>query len=233
MPARSLLATESETMFEDGPSDLISQSNLYIFQSDFTFWHNETVASGFLHYFIGRAANDGQFQDPKRGVPTWEHIQYPLQAAYAGLFATWMGLNNERLLVPRSNIDVQSTKGGRVVNQERIFLSTALFSIAMGILCIYALVAAIVYIRRPGEYLARLPTSLASIIALFAGSTAVQEMGGVSVLQRKARAKHFEKLDNRYGYGSYVGTDGRVHIGIEKVPFVRPWKKVNSSLDQS
>jgi hypothetical protein len=74
---------------------------------------------------------------------------------------------------------------------------------------------------------------MASIIALFAGSTAVQEMGGVSSFQKNARAKHFAKLDNRYGYGSYVGTDGRVHIGIEKAPFVRPWKKFNSRLDQS
>lgn len=233
MPMRSLEGTESENMFEDGPSDLIAQSNLYIFQSNYVSWHNDTVASDFLNYFIRKIAKDDQFLDPKRSVPTWEHIQYPLRTAYASLFATWLGINHEQLLVPQSNVDMRSAKGWRVENQERIFLSTALFSIALGILCIYALAAAIVYIRRPGEYLARLPTSLASIIALFAGSTAVQEMGGVSVLQKKARAKHFEKLDNRYGYGSYVGTDGRVHIGIEKAPFVRPWKKVNSSLDQS
>lgn len=232
-PVRALEDSEDKVMFKAGPSDLIAQSNRYIFQSGDAPWHNDTFSTDFFSYFVRQAANSTGFLDPKQAVPVWEDIKDPLQRAYASLFAIWLGINKEHLLVPRSNTDFQQIKGWRVVEEERLFLSTALFSIALGILCTYALVIGIIYLRRPGEYLARLPTSLASIIALFAGSTAVQEMGGVSVLQKKARAKHFEKLDNRYGYGSYVGTDGRVHIGIEKVPFVRPWKTVNSSLNQS
>lgn len=232
-PVRYLEASEEEAMFKAGPSGLIAQSNRYIFQSSVAVWHNDTFSTDFFSYFVRQAANSTGFLDPKQAVPVWEDIKDPLQKAYASLFAIWLGTNKERLLVPRSDTDFQLIKGWRVVEEERIFLSTALFSIALGILCTYALVIGIIYLRRPGEYLARLPTSLASIIALFASSTAVQEMGCVSGLQKKARAEHFAKLNNRYGYGSYVGTDGRVHIGIEKAPFVRPWKKVISRLDQS
>lgn len=67
-----------------------------------------------------------------------------------------------------------------------------------------------------------MPTSIASLIALFAASSAVQDMRGTSYLNKKGRAHHLGKLDARYGYGNFIGGgDGRVHIGIEKSPFVR------------
>jgi hypothetical protein len=46
-------------------------------------------------------------------------------------------------------------------------------------------------------------------------------MRDTSHLDKKGRAKHLKEVDARYGYGSFVGADGRVHIGIEKTPFVR------------
>lgn len=225
-PAKDLEPSESEAMFEHGPEDLIAQSNLYIFQTSDPPWHNDTIASDYFNYFVRKEANNNSFLDPKKAVPSFEELHEPLQKAYASLFAIWLGGNKEHLLVQRSKSDSTSVKGWRVANEERLFLSTPLSSIALGILCTYALVACMVYLRRPAKNLARLPTNLASVIALFAGSTAVQGMGGMSGLSRKGRANSFAKLGFRYGYGSYVGTDGRVHIGIEKTPFVRPWKKV-------
>jgi len=41
-----------------------------------------------------------------------------------------------------------------------------------------------------------------------------------AMLTVKEREKQMEELGCRYGYGSFVGGDGRVHVGIEKVPFV-------------
>jgi hypothetical protein len=223
------MESELREMFEHGPSGLIAQSNRYIFTSDTVPWHNDSFPTDYFNYFLGRTMNDTRVLDPKRRVPSWEDIQEPLQSSYASLFAIWLGGNKDSLLLLRSDSMSGSSTGWRVVNEERIFISTALFGIALGILCTYAFVACMVYIRRPGEHLARLPTDLASVIPLFAGSTAVQEIGGVSGLQKKARAEHFKKLDYRYGYGSYIGIDGRVHIGIEKTPFVRSWKRIISA----
>jgi hypothetical protein len=214
-------------MFENGPSNLFAQSNRYIFTSNRVPWHNDSFPTDFFNYFLERSANDSRFLNPKTSAPSWDDIQAPLKKTYASLFAIWLGTNKDRLLVPRSKNTNDMSVSWRVVTEERIFISTPLFGIALGILCTYALVACMVYIRRPGEYLARLPTNLASVIPLFAGSTAVQGMGGISGLQKKARAEHFEKLHYRYGYGSYIGIDGRVHVGIDKTPFVRPWKRIN------
>ena len=225
-PVRDLTAAETKAMFDTDSSGLIAQSNRYIFQQDGAPWHNDTFTSDFLNYFIKETANDTRFIDPKRAVPAWEDIQEPLRKTYASLFAIWLGNNKERLLLSHPVSDTTRRTGWRVVEEERIFLSTPLSGIALGILCTYTLVACMVYLRRPGKYLARLPTNLASIIATFAGSSALQEMGGMSKLSRNARADSFAKLDLRYGYGSYVGTDGRVHVGIEKTPLVRPWKKM-------
>lgn len=116
----------------------------------------------------------------------------------------------------------QSIGGWKVTTERRLFLSTPLFIISESILAIYIIVAITVYLRRPGRYLARMPTSMAAIISLFAASAAVQDMRQTSHLNKKDRADHLRSLGSLYGYGSYVGGgDGRVHIGIEKTPFVR------------
>jgi hypothetical protein len=73
---------------------------------------------------------------------------------------------------------------------------------------------------RPGQYLVRLPTSIADVISLFAASTAVQDAEGISHLGKREQTQHLNEIGSRYGYGSYFGGAGRVHVGIEKEPFV-------------
>ena len=159
--------------------------------------------------------------DPTQPLPTFDDVLGPLDKAYSNLFAIWLGTNKDKLLVPGEEADQSSIEAWRLELEQRLFLSTPMFAISEAILCTYALVAIIVYMRRPGQYLARLPTSIASVVALFAASSAVHDMKDTSHLDKKGRARHLEDLDSRYGYGSFVGGDGRVHIGIEKTPFVR------------
>jgi hypothetical protein len=52
----------------------------------------------------------------------------------------------------------------------------------------------------------------------------VEDVQGTSGLSSKERGKYLDRLGNTYGYGSYVGKDGSVHVGIEKDPFVRRMK---------
>jgi hypothetical protein len=99
-----------------------------------------------------------------------------------------------------------------------------MFVISEVILGIYTIVAILIILRRPGRYLARMPTSIAAVIALFATSTAVKDLQGTSGMSAKEREEYLEKLGNTYGYGSYVGEDGSVHVGIEKDPLVRRMK---------
>jgi hypothetical protein len=101
-----------------------------------------------------------------------------------------------------------------------------MFIISEVILGIYIIVAILVYVRRPGRYLARMPISIAAVIALFAPSSAVKDFRETSHMMNKERARFLDEVDCRYGYGSYIGSDGAVHVGIEKVPYVRYLKKV-------
>lgn len=212
------------SMFSNDPVNLMGQSNRYLFKltANTAGWHNDSYAGDPLNYFALRESNNSRLLDPKAPVPTLEDVEPLIGKAYSRLFAIWLGTNKEKLLVPRNEQTQRSIQGWTVSSERRLFLSTPMFAISEGILCIYAIVAIIVYLRRPGRYLARMPTSMAAVISLFAASSAVQDMRHTSQLDRKGRAEHLRLLDSRYGYGSYVGGgDGRVHIGIEKTPFVR------------
>jgi hypothetical protein len=213
-------------LFNNDPLNLISQSNKYLFPDASPGWHNDSFADDPVNYFVRRVSNSSRLLDPEQKVPTFDEIEEPLQKAYSYLFAIWLGVNKHKLLVPIADEQSIRLEGWKVQPERRLFLSTPMFAISLAILCIYAVVAVFVYTQRPGKYLPRLPTSIASVIALFAASAAVQDMRGTSHLNKKGRSQHLEALDACYGYGSFIGgEDGRVHIGIEKTPFVSVrWK---------
>lgn len=56
------------------------------------------------------------------------------------------------------------------------------------------------------------------MIALFASSAALEDLRDTSHLTTEQQERFLDKLDSQYRYGSYVGGDGSVHIGMEKVP---------------
>jgi hypothetical protein len=200
---------------------LIGQSNLYMFKYDTNGWHNDSFADDFVNYFVRRDSNSTRLVDPSQPAPTLQDVAKPLNNAYSRLFAIWLGTNKDLLFV-KADTSTPSIAAWTIKPEQRIFVSNTMFIISEVILCTYAMVAVFVYMCRPGQYLARLPTSIAAMIALFAASSAVQDLQGTSHLDKKGRARHLEALDSRYGYGSFVGGgDGRVHIGIEKTPFVR------------
>jgi hypothetical protein len=210
-----------EEMFSNSPINLIGQSGLYLFSAGSPGWHNDSFSNDFIHYFMYRASNSSRLLDPNKSVPTFKDVLGPLNKAYSNLFAIWLGTNKDNLLVRNEINNADAIEAWRVEPEQRLFLSTPMFIISEAILCTYAIVAILVYLRRPGQYLARLPTSVAAVIALFAASAAVQDLRDTSHLDKKGRAKHLKTIDGRYGYGSFVGPDGSVHIGIEKSPFLR------------
>ncbi|CAO2647279.1 Nn.00g082010.m01.CDS01 [Neocucurbitaria sp. VM-36] len=233
---KQIAADDFPQYFTNDQVNLIGQSNLYLLQGTWPAWHNNSFTDEFMNYFIRRVTNSSRLADPNQSVPTFDMINEPLNKAYSGLFAIWLAANKDNLLVANEPQKRSREDGWRVEPETRLFVSAPMFAISEGILCTYIIVAILLYIRRPGQYLPRMPTSIASVIALFAASTAVQDMRNTSHLDMKGRAKFLEDLDARYGYGSFIGGgDGRVHIGIERIPFVRAkpkaawWEKKVSS----
>lgn len=206
--------------FSSGVVSLLDQSNRFLFRSYQSSYHNDSFASEYIHYFVNRAANSLQFTDPNAPLPTFAEIEEPIKKAYARLFAIWLGVNKELLFLPASAA-TPKVLGTTTTFEERLLFKKPLFIISEIILSIYIIVSIIIYFRRPGRYLARIPVTIGAVIALFAASAAVKDMEGSSTFSARERRKYLEDLDCRYGYGSYVGGDGGVHVGVEKVPYVR------------
>jgi hypothetical protein len=199
---------------------MLIQAHRYIFQRRFWQWHNDTLATDFLNYFMAQQAKDNRLLDPSLHLPLPEEIGERLDPTFSKLFAIWLGVNKDKLLTPQTK---RSTAAIRVTTKElqiRIFLVKPLFITAELILGLYAIVALCIYLWRPGRFLLRMPTSIGAVITSFAASEAVSDMRGTSLMTKRERKRHLEDLQARYGYGKFVGTDGVLHEGIEKEPLV-------------
>ncbi|OAL49498.1 hypothetical protein IQ07DRAFT_568465 [Pyrenochaeta sp. DS3sAY3a] len=208
----------------DGVERLIWRSNLAIFGSQHSGYHNDSFASENFHFFVNRAEGSLRLTDPTTPLPTYEDVIKPVEIAYARLFAIWLRVNSDEFL---QLAKLPTMVAGTIARKEdRLFFSVPMFVISEIILCIYIVVSIVVYLRRPGRYLPRMPTSIAAVIALFASSAAVKDLQGTSGMTNKERENYLDDLDYQYGYGSYVGSDGAVHVGIEKVPYVQFMEEV-------
>lgn len=180
-------------------------------------WHNDSFPSDWNSYVMRMMNPDAGFLDPTLPPPDFDLIADIFTRAYQKTFAIWLSLDHERLLAP------SPTNDGSVISaiihrpEVRIVVSRAMTILSSTILGLYIIVAVAVYARRPGKFLPRMPLTMASDIALFAASKAVGEMEAEDML------KHgLENEGRRFGYGSFIGLDGKPHVGVERVPFVIP-----------
>lgn len=217
----SNLSTEFfDQHFSNDAGNMIRQANGYIFKFPGRIWHNDSFASDFLNYFMIKQANDSRLVDPNLHLPSLKDITERLRPTYTKLFAIWLGVNQNKLLIPRDDGSTTSIQGRTNESETRIFLSLPLFIMAEAILGVYTIVAICIYLWRPGRFLPRMPTTIGAVIALFAAGEVVCDMRGTSFMTKKERRKHLEGLRRTYGYGTFVGTDGKLHEGIEREPLV-------------
>ncbi|KAF2743243.1 hypothetical protein M011DRAFT_461863 [Sporormia fimetaria CBS 119925] len=207
-----------ERYFSEDPETLLRKVDF--FQSGMQVWHNDSFASDYMNHFIRKHFNDSRLLDPKLPAPTLQDVTERLYPVYSKIWAIWLATYYERALVPATEEDPRIVTGETHEVHIRLYLSFPLFIVSECILAAYAFVALIIYIGRPGKFLPRLPTSIAAVIGLFAASTAVREFKHTSQLSNRKRRRLLEQSGNRYGYGTFVGADGELHIGIEKHPIV-------------
>lgn len=154
-------------------------------------------------------ANDSvSFLDAALPPPSYEDAAFNFEPLYSKLFAILVANNLPFIFEPaEANAEVE----GSITSPEtRIFVSLPAFIVSIAILCPYVLVTIWLYLRRSWDVLPRLPKSIASTIAYFAASNAVAQMS----LQEN-KDKSFDRKDWRWGYGNFVGSDGKQHVGVE------------------
>jgi Protein of unknown function (DUF3433) len=200
-PATNLTYLLQET------TDLLSGRDLH------TTWHNSTVASDFPQQLMSALMNSTSFLNAALPPPDFAVASTVLSDLFTRLFAIQMSLRSA-LLLPAPP-DAPPVHALLQVFETRIFMSEAMFQIAMAILCVDLLVAIIFYVRAPPVFLPRMPTTIGSQLALFAASHVLED-----VREAGDDLRDLDRRGYRYEYGSYVGTDGRPHVGVGRVPFV-------------
>lgn len=218
----------SADTFSTTASDVLGQAHQFILSRGMV-WHNDSFPSDFGNYLIMEATGTNKIIDPKTPPPSFEDVAKPFEDLYVKLFAIWLGQNKEQLLVPAEDEELM---GYTLQPTLRIFMSRAMFVIAETILAMYILVTVILYLQRPWRILCRMPASPASIIAFFAASNALKDMRETANMTAKNRGHHLSNLSARYGFGTFIGTDSKTHIGIEKHPFLAPLTKEGSGLQR-
>jgi hypothetical protein len=211
-----------EELFATSSTDLFGQVHQF-FPGDpncVPGWHTDRFPSDFMNYLMERYMGNSSLLDPLLPAPVLAQAIDPLSVVYSKLFSILVGSNMDLLLENASDQQKQALQGWIIQPETRIFMSKPMFIIAEAILILYIVVTATLYMRRPWRILARMPTTPASIIAFFAASHAVVDLRNTAGLSRKYLDNSLRDLDPSYGFGTFVGTDGEPHIGIEKHPFL-------------
>ncbi|KAL8723818.1 MAG: hypothetical protein Q9181_007170, partial [Wetmoreana brouardii] len=173
-------------------------------------WHNDMIADSWLPYLIKIYTQSRAFLDPSLRPPSADSVGSAIEDIYSRLFAILLGLNADRFFLPAPSATTVS--GTTIVSRTRIFMSKPMLFVSIVLLVLNVLVAVLYYAKRPRRMLESMPNTIASVLDMTDGSGLVHE---------NANSKSGEQW--RIGYGRYVGTDGKPHVGIERRPFVVPW----------
>ena len=178
-----------------------------------TSWHNDTLAADFLNYLILQLRGSRSFLNATLPPPTLAEASSATSNILKRLFTNQMSSMTALLALappetPPVPAQVQTL-------ERRVFMSEPLYRISIAILSWNLVVAIVLYVRAPRAFLPRLPTSIASQIAYFAGSHVIDD-----VQRAGGDLRELDERGYRYGYGKYIGRDGWTHTGIERVPFV-------------
>jgi hypothetical protein len=92
----------------------------------------------------------------------------------------------------------------------------------VGLLVVFLPAILWTYISLYHAFLAHSPVSLAGTYAAFYASTLVlEDVSGTERITTRERAQILKQLGFRYGYGWFMGRDGKTHAGIEREPLLR------------
>ena len=191
----------------------------FSYPSDLLTWHNDTRAREWLSFFVAKIAHSDSLLDPTAplldGVDLGQQVSDMIQR----LFALILAGNEDSFIKLPEPVKVTSQ---RLTVVNRVFVSSVMYKIALVILCIDILVILNIYLRMPKPFLPRMPTSIASNVAFFAASHFAHELAeeAETCTAPEELVDRLKNTDRRFGFGKFIGTDGQVHTGIEREPFV-------------
>ena len=193
--------------------------------------HSPNTPRSLPHAFIDSEEDEDEplLCDPGLPPPSFELAQRRFQRLCGWLTAIVVGQNSNRIF--RST----TQDGGRrpqVSGQlfslrNRVSMDPVMFYIAIVLLGFSTLASAVVFTARPKRFLPRLPDCLAAEIGLFYASEALEDIAGTAHMSSAMRERHLAAQGLEYGYGQFMGKDGKVHSGIQRMGPINDFKEAS------
>ena len=195
-------------------------------------WHNDSFSSDWINHLIVAQSKSASvltlntnftgLLDPLTSIPNATALAPVFAGIYARIFATLLSFESQTLLTHHAEpIDVQVAVRLQVT---KLYISPVMFKISLILLIAHLCTAIAYYAFRPARFLPRMPTSIASVLAYVSSSRALDDFVA------KQNDNHSRPGDGKkqlYGYGRYVGRDGKTHVGIERMRYVVPLESLN------
>ncbi|KAL1970743.1 hypothetical protein VTN77DRAFT_2577 [Rasamsonia byssochlamydoides] len=212
----------SEEVDEDLASAVWNATTFLVGQPpDYFRWHNDTTASDWFNLFLKKLSGLTSIIDPLAPPPDFATTADLVNQVYQRLFAVVLQDNQEYLMPapPKSFIIANE-----ITTQQRVFLSETMFYIVVVILALDTIVAIALYIRLPKPFLHRMPTSIAGLLAYGTSSHLAQDLDfkTAAAVGQDGIRKVLTQRGSVYGFGRYIGTDGEIHFGIDRQPYLIP-----------
>ena len=189
---------------------------------DFGIMHNDNSSHSFSQ-FIGEYLTNKTLSDPSTSSPSFEDAQHALSMPYKRFFTILLAQNQDKIFVPAGK--VRRSEIGKLESlKPRMSMDPVMFYVAVIVLGFQIIAGAIIYASRPRCFLPKFPYNLVSEISFFHTSSALSDVAGTANMSSAMRSRHLKGLGWTYGYGRYRGSDGKKHVGIERMRLIRDYK---------
>ena len=185
--------------------------------------HNDDSSHSFSQ-FIGEHLINKTLSDPATPSPSFEDAQLALSKFYKLFFTILLAQNHDRIFVPAGKVR-RSAIGKLESLKPRMSMDPAMFYIAVAILGFQLIAGVIIFASTPRRFLPRFPYNLVSEISFFHSSSALSDVAGTANMSSAMRSRHLRRLGGTYGYGRFRGSDGKSHVGIERMSLIRNFKE--------
>ena len=170
--------------------------------------HNDAFGYDWFPYLVSELLRSRDTVNTSLPAPSAATVIPAVSALYSQLSATILSLSND-IFFPFSASEGATISATIQTSETRVFISDPMFYICITVLVLDVLVAIAYYWHRPQQILPYMPTTVASLICTFEGSSL-------------AAAHGTWDAEWLFGFGKFTGTDGRLRVGIERQPFVQP-----------
>ena len=192
--------------------------------------HNDIFPNTLSHYLMDLSRSgleQNSLSLPNSPPPSFEDAQKTFRDFYSQMAAIVISQNSQHIFRPttKDGGGKSQTSGWIVSAQTRVLMDPIMFFIATALLGFSTIASVIIFTARPKRFLPRLPNTLAAEIGFFYASEALKDTAGTANMSSAMRERHLAEPGWQYGYGKFMGKDGNVHLGVERMGPIHDFKE--------